>query len=109
MAQPPPHPRSLPPSRGADSAWPLQCSARCGTPGTMKREVRCSVEPALCDESRKPSSEQPCTGPPCDRRWTASDWGPVSAGTAAPGWRVGAAGQARCSSLLAEAKLKKLK
>ncbi|NXR58188.1 ATL2 protein, partial [Rhadina sibilatrix] len=59
------------------SEW-SECSARCGTPGTMKREVRCSVEAALCDESRKPSSEKACTGPPCDRRWTASDWGPCS-------------------------------
>ncbi|NXB08361.1 ATL2 protein, partial [Cnemophilus loriae] len=59
------------------SEW-SECSARCGTPGTMKREVRCSVEAALCDESRKPSSEKECTGPPCDRRWTASDWGPCS-------------------------------
>ena len=37
------------------------------------------MEAALCDESQKPSSEKDCTGPPCDRRWTASDWGPVSA------------------------------
>ncbi|XP_039929517.2 ADAMTS-like protein 2 [Hirundo rustica] len=59
------------------SEW-SECSARCGTPGTMKREVRCSVEAPLCDESRKPSSERACTGPPCDRRWTASDWGPCS-------------------------------
>ncbi|NXM64975.1 ATL2 protein, partial [Illadopsis cleaveri] len=59
------------------SEW-SECSARCGTPGTMKREVRCSVEAPLCDESRKPSSEKVCTGPPCDRRWTASDWGPCS-------------------------------
>ncbi|NXC41111.1 ATL2 protein, partial [Penelope pileata] len=59
------------------SEW-SECSARCGTQGTMKREVRCSVEAALCDESRKPSSEKACTGPPCDRRWTASDWGPCS-------------------------------
>lgn len=44
----------------------------------MKREVRCSVEASLCDESQKPSSEKACTGPPCDRRWTTSDWGPVS-------------------------------
>lgn len=58
------------------SEW-SECSARCGTQGTMKREVRCSVEAALCDESQKPSSEKDCTGPPCDRRWTASDWGPV--------------------------------
>ncbi|NWV71388.1 ATL2 protein, partial [Malurus elegans] len=59
------------------SEW-SECSARCGSPGTMKREVRCSVEAAACDESRKPSSEKACTGPPCDRRWTASDWGPCS-------------------------------
>lgn len=43
----------------------------------MKREVRCSVEAPVCDEFQKPSSEKACTGPPCDRRWTASDWGPV--------------------------------
>ncbi|NWR45249.1 ATL2 protein, partial [Regulus satrapa] len=59
------------------SEW-SECSARCGMPGTMKREVRCSVEAALCDESRKPSGEKECTGPPCDRRWTASDWGACS-------------------------------
>ncbi|KFV98710.1 ADAMTS-like 2, partial [Eurypyga helias] len=59
------------------SEW-SECSARCGTQGTMKREVRCSVDAPLCDESRKPSSEKACTGPPCDRRWTASDWGPCS-------------------------------
>ncbi|NWY26025.1 ATL2 protein, partial [Pheucticus melanocephalus] len=59
------------------SEW-SECSARCGAAGTMKREVRCSVEAPLCDESRKPSSERECTGPPCDRRWTASDWGPCS-------------------------------
>ncbi|KFQ10836.1 ADAMTS-like 2, partial [Leptosomus discolor] len=59
------------------SEW-SECSARCGTQGTMKREVRCSVEAPLCDESRKPSGEKACTGPPCDRRWTTSDWGPCS-------------------------------
>ncbi|NXB84962.1 ATL2 protein, partial [Vidua chalybeata] len=59
------------------SEW-SECSARCGTPGTMKREVRCSVEAALCDKSRKPSGEKECMGPPCDRRWTTSDWGPCS-------------------------------
>ncbi|NWQ62523.1 ATL2 protein, partial [Neopipo cinnamomea] len=59
------------------SEW-SECSARCGTQGTMRREVRCSVEVSLCDEARKPSSEKVCTGPPCDRRWTASDWGPCS-------------------------------
>ncbi|XP_033372335.1 ADAMTS-like protein 2 [Parus major] len=72
------------------SEW-SECSARCGTPGTMKREVRCSVEAPLCDESRKPSSEKPCTGPPCDRRWTASEWGPCS----------GSCGEGRMSRFIA--------
>ncbi|NWI00564.1 ATL2 protein, partial [Tichodroma muraria] len=72
------------------SEW-SECSARCGTPGTMKREVRCSVEAPLCDESRKPSSEKACTGPPCDRRWTASDWGPCS----------GSCGEGRMSRFIA--------
>ncbi|NXT32811.1 ATL2 protein, partial [Pelecanoides urinatrix] len=72
------------------SEW-SECSARCGTQGTMKREVRCSVEATLCDESRKPSSEKACTGPPCDRRWTASDWGPCS----------GSCGEGRMSRFIA--------
>ncbi|NXV93481.1 ATL2 protein, partial [Calonectris borealis] len=72
------------------SEW-SECSARCGTQGTMKREVRCSVEAPLCDESRKPSSEKACTGPPCDRRWTASDWGPCS----------GSCGEGRMSRFIA--------
>ncbi|NXI42903.1 ATL2 protein, partial [Galbula dea] len=59
------------------SEW-SECSAGCGTQGTMKRKVRCSVEEPLCDKSQKPSSEKICTGPPCDRHWTASDWGPCS-------------------------------
>lgn len=104
----------------ADSVWLLQCSARCGMQGTMKREVRCSVETPLCDESRKPSSEKACTGPPCDRRWTTSDWGPVSPDCLlllepdAEG--AGLAGESRWAVmlllssgfLLAEGKLKKL-
>ncbi|NXN10858.1 ATL2 protein, partial [Indicator maculatus] len=72
------------------SEW-SECSARCGTQGTMKREVRCSVEASLCDESQKPSSEKACTGPPCDRRWTASDWGPCS----------GSCGEGRMSRFIA--------
>uniref|UniRef100_A0A8B9QB90 PLAC domain-containing protein n=1 Tax=Apteryx owenii TaxID=8824 RepID=A0A8B9QB90_APTOW len=72
------------------SEW-SECSARCGTQGTMKREVRCSVEAPLCDESRKPSSEKVCTGPPCDRRWIASDWGPCS----------GSCGEGRMSRFIA--------
>ncbi|KAF1469391.1 ADAMTS-like protein 2, partial [Eudyptula minor novaehollandiae] len=72
------------------SEW-SECSARCGTQGTRKREVRCSVEAPLCDESQKPSSEKACTGPPCDRRWTASDWGPCS----------GSCGEGRMSRFIA--------
>ncbi|NWI74929.1 ATL2 protein, partial [Dryoscopus gambensis] len=72
------------------SEW-SECSARCGSPGTMRREVRCSVEAALCDEALKPNSEQACTGPPCDRRWTASDWGPCS----------GSCGEGRMSRFIA--------
>ncbi|NWQ90102.1 ATL2 protein, partial [Burhinus bistriatus] len=72
------------------SEW-SECSARCGMQGTMKREVRCSVEAPLCDESRKPSSEKACTGPPCDRRWTTSDWGPCS----------GSCGEGRMSRFIA--------
>uniref|UniRef100_A0A8D0EL87 PLAC domain-containing protein n=1 Tax=Strix occidentalis caurina TaxID=311401 RepID=A0A8D0EL87_STROC len=72
------------------SEW-SECSARCGMQGTMKREVRCSVEAPLCDESRKPSSEKACTGLPCDRRWTASDWGPCS----------GSCGEGRMSRFIA--------
>uniref|UniRef100_A0A670HZB6 PLAC domain-containing protein n=1 Tax=Podarcis muralis TaxID=64176 RepID=A0A670HZB6_PODMU len=59
------------------SEW-SECSARCGGPGTMKREVRCSVEPNLCSESLRPVGERECSGPPCDWHWTASDWGPCS-------------------------------
>ncbi|XP_066482093.1 ADAMTS-like protein 2 [Tiliqua scincoides] len=59
------------------SEW-SECSARCGSQGTMKREVRCSVDPHLCNQSTRPVNEKECTGPPCDRHWTASDWGPCS-------------------------------
>ncbi|XP_060630427.2 ADAMTS-like protein 2 isoform X1 [Anolis sagrei] len=59
------------------SEW-SECSARCGGPGTMKREVRCSVEPNLCNDSVRPISEKECSGPPCDRQWTVSDWGSCS-------------------------------
>ncbi|NXP79938.1 ATL2 protein, partial [Ramphastos sulfuratus] len=72
------------------SEW-SECSAHCGAQGTMKREVRCSVEAPLCDESQKPSSEKACTGPPCDRRWTTSNWGPCS----------GSCGEGRMSRFIA--------
>ncbi|XP_072494284.1 ADAMTS-like protein 2 [Notamacropus eugenii] len=59
------------------SEW-SECSARCGRQGTMRREVRCSVGLSLCNEATRPASEKECLGPPCDRQWTASDWGPCS-------------------------------
>lgn len=32
----------------------------------------------LCNESTHPINKRECDGPPCDRRWIVSDWGPVS-------------------------------
>uniref|UniRef100_A0A3Q4H686 Uncharacterized protein n=1 Tax=Neolamprologus brichardi TaxID=32507 RepID=A0A3Q4H686_NEOBR len=55
-----------------------QCSARCGSRGIRTREVRCSVERKLCNETSRPIESQECDGPPCDRRWSVSDWGPCS-------------------------------
>lgn len=55
-----------------------QCSARCGSRGIRTREVRCSMERKLCNETSRPIESQECEGPPCDRRWSVSDWGPVS-------------------------------
>ncbi|NXD15270.1 ATL2 protein, partial [Nothocercus nigrocapillus] len=72
------------------SEW-SECSARCGAQGMMKREVRCSVDAPVCDESQKPSSEKACAGPPCDRRWIASEWGPCS----------GSCGEGRMSRFIA--------
>ncbi|KAM4624064.1 ADAMTS-like protein 2 isoform 1-T1 [Polymixia lowei] len=59
------------------SDW-SECSARCGSKGVRTREVRCSMETRLCNESTQPIESQECEGPPCDRRWTVSDWGPCS-------------------------------
>ncbi|XP_075871547.1 ADAMTS-like protein 2 [Nelusetta ayraudi] len=59
------------------SEW-SECSARCGSRGVHTREVRCSMEVNLCNQSSKPVENQECEGPPCDRRWTVSDWGPCS-------------------------------
>lgn len=36
------------------------------------------MEMKLCNKSSQPIESQECEGPPCDRRWTVSDWGPVS-------------------------------
>uniref|UniRef100_F6VC49 PLAC domain-containing protein n=1 Tax=Monodelphis domestica TaxID=13616 RepID=F6VC49_MONDO len=71
------------------SEW-SECSARCGGQGTMRREVRCSVGLSPCNEAMKPASEKECLGPPCDRQWTASDWGPCS----------GACGEGRMSRII---------
>ncbi|KAI3374490.1 hypothetical protein L3Q82_006310 [Scortum barcoo] len=59
------------------SEW-SECSARCGSRGVRTREVRCSMEMRLCNKSSQPIESQECEGPPCDRRWTVSDWGPCS-------------------------------
>lgn len=61
------------------SCCPLcpQCSARCGERSVVTRDIRCSEEEKLCDASARPLAEKNCTGPPCDRQWTVSDWGPV--------------------------------
>ncbi|KAI4893227.1 hypothetical protein NFI96_025574 [Prochilodus magdalenae] len=59
------------------SDW-SECSARCGGRGVRSREVRCSMDARLCNESARPLSQKECEGPLCDRRWTVSDWGPCS-------------------------------
>ncbi|XP_028987460.1 ADAMTS-like protein 2 isoform X2 [Betta splendens] len=59
------------------SDW-SECSARCGSRGVRTRDVRCSTEVLPCNRSFQPLLHQECEGPPCDRRWTVSDWGPCS-------------------------------
>ncbi|CAH2316803.1 ADAMTS 2 isoform X1 [Pelobates cultripes] len=59
------------------SEW-SECTAKCGEHSTVTRDVRCSEEEKLCDPNTKPPTEKNCTGTPCDRQWTASDWGPCS-------------------------------
>ncbi|XP_053362788.1 ADAMTS-like protein 2 isoform X2 [Clarias gariepinus] len=59
------------------SDW-SECSARCGRRGVRSREVRCSMDTRMCNESTRPPNQRECDGPPCDRRWTVSDWGPCS-------------------------------
>ncbi|KAF2978948.1 hypothetical protein EK904_014491, partial [Melospiza melodia maxima] len=53
------------------------CPARCGERSVVTRDIRCSEEEKLCDASARPLAEKNCTGPPCDRQWTVSDWGPI--------------------------------
>uniref|UniRef100_A0A673LM56 ADAMTS-like 2 n=1 Tax=Sinocyclocheilus rhinocerous TaxID=307959 RepID=A0A673LM56_9TELE len=55
-----------------------ECPAKCGRRGLVTREVRCSDETHACDEATRPASTKNCTGPPCERQWTASEWGPCS-------------------------------
>ncbi|XP_019396436.1 PREDICTED: ADAMTS-like protein 2 isoform X3 [Crocodylus porosus] len=59
------------------SEW-SECSARCGERSVVTRDIRCSEDEKLCDATTKPLAEKNCTGPPCDRQWTVSDWGPCS-------------------------------
>uniref|UniRef100_A0A672T1G4 ADAMTS-like protein 2 n=1 Tax=Sinocyclocheilus grahami TaxID=75366 RepID=A0A672T1G4_SINGR len=69
-------------SKSCGPQWEIsdwsECSAQCGGHGVKSREVRCSMEARLCNESTRPVSQRECEGPPCDRRWTVSDWGPCS-------------------------------
>ncbi|XP_043354767.1 ADAMTS-like protein 2 isoform X1 [Dermochelys coriacea] len=59
------------------SEW-SECAARCGERSVVTRDIRCSEDEKLCDVNTKPPAEKNCTGPPCDRQWTVSDWGPCS-------------------------------
>nr|XP_015222037.1 PREDICTED: ADAMTS-like protein 2 [Lepisosteus oculatus] len=55
-----------------------ECPAKCGKRGIVTREVRCSDEKKPCDPASRPPASKNCTGPPCERQWTASEWGPCS-------------------------------
>ena len=57
-----------------------QCTAKCGERSVVTRDIRCSEDEKLCDPNTRPVGEKDCTGPPCDRQWTVSDWGPVRGG-----------------------------
>ncbi|XP_004640462.1 ADAMTS-like protein 2 isoform X2 [Octodon degus] len=59
------------------SEW-SECTARCGEHSVVTRDIRCSEDEELCDPKTRPVGEKNCTGPPCDRQWTVSDWGPCS-------------------------------
>uniref|UniRef100_A0A8C9QWM2 ADAMTS like 2 n=1 Tax=Scleropages formosus TaxID=113540 RepID=A0A8C9QWM2_SCLFO len=55
-----------------------ECSAECGQSSQVTRDVRCSEEEESCDPSTRPPSTKNCTGPPCERQWAMSEWGPCS-------------------------------
>ncbi|XP_049567403.1 ADAMTS-like protein 2 isoform X5 [Orcinus orca] len=57
------------------SEW-SECTAKCGERSVVTRDIRCSEDETLCDPNTRPVGEKDCTGPPCDRQWTVSDWGP---------------------------------
>ncbi|XP_032722134.1 ADAMTS-like protein 2 isoform X2 [Lontra canadensis] len=59
------------------SEW-SECTAKCGEHSVVTRDIRCSEDEKLCDPNTRPVGEKDCTGPPCDRQWTVSDWGPCS-------------------------------
>ncbi|XP_016817504.2 ADAMTS-like protein 2 isoform X10 [Pan troglodytes] len=59
------------------SEW-SECTAKCGERSVVTRDIRCSEDEKLCDPNTRPVGEKNCTGPPCDRQWTVSDWGPCS-------------------------------
>ncbi|XP_075041914.1 ADAMTS-like protein 2 [Mixophyes fleayi] len=59
------------------SEW-SECTAKCGERSIVTRDVRCSEDVKLCEPNTRPPAEKNCTGPPCDRQWTVSDWGPCS-------------------------------
>uniref|UniRef100_A0A8C7MGF5 ADAMTS like 2 n=2 Tax=Oncorhynchus kisutch TaxID=8019 RepID=A0A8C7MGF5_ONCKI len=55
-----------------------ECPAKCGHRAQVTREVRCSDETKLCDPPTRPPNIKNCTGSPCERQWTVSEWGPCS-------------------------------
>ncbi|MBN3299483.1 ATL2 protein, partial [Amia calva] len=55
-----------------------ECPAKCGKKDIVTREVRCSDEKKPCEATSRPPSAKNCTGPPCERQWTVSEWGPCS-------------------------------
>uniref|UniRef100_A0A8D3AQ07 PLAC domain-containing protein n=1 Tax=Scophthalmus maximus TaxID=52904 RepID=A0A8D3AQ07_SCOMX len=55
-----------------------ECPAKCGRRALVTRDARCSDETRPCDPTTKPPTAKNCTGPPCERHWTVSEWGPCS-------------------------------
>lgn len=66
----------------------IQCPAKCGRKAQVTRDVRCSDETRPCDPMTKPPNIKNCTGPPCERHWTVSEWGPVSVFTYICVWDI---------------------